>query len=317
MIRFHQAFCFLLLLAGAALADEPQNTADSGVRLTEPTIQTWRFGVIVTAASGPAANIIAVAPIPKDWPEQQVRIVSEDLDATVRRVRFRSLGNGARQMVVEIPRLAQGQTAQAVLTIEITKYAIEEPRDPSVLERTKRISKLREYLGASPSIETNDRKIKTLAKQFSSEGPAWEQVGAIFDWVRENIEYRQGPLKGAAAALRDGYGDCEELTSLFIALCRANHIPARTVWVPGHCYPEFHLTDQQGQGHWIPCQAAGAARDFGRMPETRPILQKGDNFRSPEQRKRVRYASATLKSANRGGLAAPTLQVIQQPVRKK
>ena len=52
------------------------------------------------------------------------------------------------------------------------------------------------------------------------------------------------------------------------------------VWVPGHCYPEFYLEDAEGRGHWIPCQAAGT-RAFGSMPEHRPILQKGDNFRVP------------------------------------
>ena len=83
------------------------------------------------------------------------------------------------------------------------------------------------------------------------------------------------------AALKDKTGDCEELTSLFIALCRASDIPARTVWVPGHCYPEFYLEDDEGKGHWFPCQAAGS-RAFGGIPEQKPILQKGDNFSVPE-----------------------------------
>ena len=87
-------------------------------------------------------------------------------------------------------------------------------------------------------------------------------------------------IKGALAALKDGTGDCEELTSLFIAICRAADVPARTVWVPGHCYPEFYLLDEKGEGHWFPCQAAGT-REFGGITETRPVLQKGDNIRPP------------------------------------
>ena len=107
---------------------------------------------------------------------------------------------------------------------------------------------------------------------------------AIYDWVRDNVEYKNGPLKGALAALRDGNGDCEELTSLFIALCRASDVPARTVWVQGHCYPEFYLVDGKGKGHWFPCQAAGT-RAFGEIPEHRPVLQKGDNVRPPYNRR--------------------------------
>jgi hypothetical protein len=87
------------------------------------------------------------------------------------------------------------------------------------------------------------------------------------------------------------------LTSLFIALCRNHNIPARSVWVPGHCYPEFFLADANGEGHWYPCQAAGD-RSFGRMHEPRPILQKGDSFKLPESAKPLRYVQPFLKAGN-------------------
>ncbi len=112
--------------------------------------------------------------------------------------------------------------------------------------------------------------------------------------------------------LNDKTGDCEELTSLFIALCRASKIPARTVWVPEHCYPEFYLVDDDGKGHWFPCQAAGT-RCFGGIPELRPILQKGDNFKDPERpRERQRYVSEFLKGS--GGAGKPTVKFIRQVV---
>ncbi|HYW78604.1 MAG TPA: transglutaminase-like domain-containing protein, partial [Thermoguttaceae bacterium] len=126
---------------------------------------------------------------------------------------------------------------------------------------------------------------------------AWKRVEAIYDWVREKVEYQNGPLKGALAALNSGTGDCEELTSLFIAICRAAEIPARTVWVEGHCYPEFYLADAEGNGHWFPCQAAGT-RAFGGIPEFRPVLSKGDSFRPPYDRRDVqRYPADRLNGA--------------------
>ena len=88
-------------------------------------------------------------------------------------------------------------------------------------------------------------------------------------------------------ALSTGVGDCEELTSLFIALCRQHGIPARSVWVDGHTYPEFYLVDGQGVGEWFPCQAAGD-RAFGSLPAMRPILQKGDRFQIPRLFRRPR-----------------------------
>ena len=134
---------------------------------------------------------------------------------------------------------------------------------------------------------------------------AWEHVEAIYDWVREHVKYDEAASsRGALAALKDGNGECEDMTSLFIAICRAAGIPARTVWVPGHCYPEFYLVDDKGEGHWFPCQAAGP-RAFGCIPETKPILQKGDNFRPPNSKPkdRQRYLAEFIKCTplNPGG----------------
>ena len=125
---------------------------------------------------------------------------------------------------------------------------------------------------------------------------AWQKVEIIFDWVRDHVKYQfDEELKGALTALESGQGDCEELTSLFIAICRNNGIPARSVWIPGHCYPEFYLEDVTGKGHWYPCQIAGS-RSFGSMPEYRPVLQKGDSFRIPGNPRPQRYVAETFKA---------------------
>ena len=89
------------------------------------------------------------------------------------------------------------------------------------------------------------------------------------------------------------------MTSLFVALCRNARVPARMVWIPEHCYPEFYLEDADGNGHWFPCQAAGT-RQFGRMDEYRPVLQKGDRFKVPEKRAPMRYVSEFFKCDKKG-----------------
>ena len=174
---------------------------------------------------------------------------------------------------------------------------------------------LKRYLGTSLYIESRHGKIRALSKQIlteTAEASDWEKVEAIYDQVRERVDYQNGPLKGALQALRDGHGDCEELSSLFIALCRAGKIPARTVWVPDHCYAEFYLEDGQGNGHWFPCQPAGS-RAFGEMLEPRPILQKGDNFRVPEKpRQNLRYVAEFLSGSPVGGGGKPTVEWIRR-----
>jgi len=114
---------------------------------------------------------------------------------------------------------------------------------------------IRPFLEKSPLIETQDPKIRALAREVvGRQGIGLGEVEAIYDWVRDNIEYRNGKLKGAAAALRTANGDCEELTSLFIALLSRQRVPARTVWVPGHCYPEFLLQDKEARATGSPAR---------------------------------------------------------------
>src|SRR5262249_50253135 len=89
--------------------------------------------------------------------------------------------------------------------------------------------------------------------------------------------------------------------SLFVAMCRVQKIPARTVFVTDHCYAEFYLEDDEGQGHWFPCQPAGS-RAFGGIDDVQPILQKGDNFKNPEKPKeRLRYVTEYFNPASKGG----------------
>ena len=288
--------------------DDPEEA-----QLGEEQTQRWKAGIIVTAAGGPCKGLVGYVPVPIDWPEQKVRIVEEEFPNQARVV-YQMVDDTVKMMVVRIPTLRGGDVAEATVTYEVRRRTILAPdetdqyvlADPNKLDR-----KIRIYLLPSPMIESRDPKIRKLAKEIGVDREtAWERVEAIYDWVRDEVEYTNGPIKGALAALRDKTGDCEELTSLFIAICRAGNIPARTVWVKGHCYPEFYLEDAQGEGHWFPCQAAGT-RSFGGIPELRPILSKGDNFRPPYSRAdRQRYPAEHLTGA--GG--RPRVQWVRQLV---
>lgn len=275
--------------------------------------EQWKVGVKLTARGGPCSGLFATIPVPSEWPEQKVRIVEEEISPEVRRVKYRMIDGGVKQMLVSIPKLAAGTTAQAIVTFEVDRRPVELPEETDQYKIPKKLPRnLKKYLGPSPAIEVRHRDIRSKAKELSdSELNAWEQVEKVYDWVRENVEYENGPLKGALAALRDKNGDCEELTSLFIALCRSLDIPARTVWVPGHCYPEFYLVDGQNNGTWFPCQAAGA-RAFGLMNEARPILQKGDNFKVPEKKQGQRYVAEFLTGKAIQGGGKPVVEFIRE-----
>ena len=262
-----------------------QTTGDDeepSIRLVNPTTSEWEMGLRLSVAGGEATGIVATCPLPVEWPEQSIKLLTKDISDNVSRVTFKELDEAVQQMIIVVPRLQAGQTAEAIVRIEISKSWIEAPNQTASLTRPRKIpSTLRTYLQPSPFIESRDRKIQALAEQLlDDDEPAWQEVEGVFDWIRENIEYRfDEKIKSCVQALNDGVGDCEEMSSLFIATCRAAGIPARAVWIPGHTYPEFYLNDANGQGHWFPCQIAGEGHDFGRMPEHKPILQKGDRFR--------------------------------------
>ena len=267
--------------------------------------------MIVTASRGPLKAVYGTVPVPTEWPEQSVKVVARDVSRGTQ-IDHRNLA-GVRQMVIRMPAVPHGQSAKALVTFEIRRRSIVAPTDTALFQVPKRLPRdVKRWLNSSPYIETRDSKIRSLARATTKEvDGAWQKVEAIYDVVREKVEYREGDLKGAAKALRDGHGDCEELTSLFIAMCRINKVPARMVWVPDHCYPEFYLMDDRGDGHWIPCQAAGT-RAFGDMPELRPILQKGDSFKVPGKNAPQRYVAETAKAVPVPGSKKPKITFVRK-----
>ena len=304
----------VLVLASSLLAQNTQEKAPAnGISFGNQKVAKWRVGVSVTASKGPMQSVQATVPIPISWPEQQVKVVSKDITRGVQ-VGQRKL-NGVRQLLVRMPAIPNRKTARAIVTLEITRKEILEPEDPSVYSIPKKVPReLKRFLNNSPYIESTNGNIKKLARESTADAEtAWEKVEAIYEYVRDNIEYTEGNIKSAVRALKDGKGDCEELTSVFIAMCRSIKVPARMVWVPDHCYPEFYLVDDSGTGHWFPCQAAGT-RAFGSMPEMRPILQKGDNFSVPEKNKPQRYVAEHVSAKPVRGSGKPRVTFIREYV---
>ncbi len=302
-------------------ATEPAE-ATSGIEFFAPRKMEMQFGMRFMSNQNFCTNMHATTPFPLNWPEQKVTITNSQIPQGVVWA-FRDLPIGAkqnalaRQLVMDIAGLGPNNQLDLLVNVEIEKSFINPPADPTVfvIPNSKKIGKeLRFFVGAgSPYIDHELGEVKRVAKQIAAEAPenAWTHVERIYDWVRDNIEYRNGPIRHMRETLKDKKGDCEEMTGLFVALCRASNIPARCVWVPEHCYPEFYLEDPQGEGHWFPCQVAGD-RQFGQMHDYRPILQKGDRFKVPEETAPLRYVSQyfTCKQKPSGPGLDPTVEPV-------
>jgi hypothetical protein len=273
-----------------------KDVADVEVTYWAPRKLVMKFGIDFNSGDNYCTRFHATIPFPTDWPEQKVTVTSRDISPGAV-TSDRTILPGAYQMIVDAPQIAPQSDLKAIITVEIEKSFIKAPIDPSSLTIPKRNTKdLQWFMGTSPYINPEYPEIKRIAREIKAREPenAWSHVELLYDWVRDNIAYKTGPIKQTNEAMKDRSGDCEELTSIFIALCRASDIPARCVWVPEHCYPEFCLLDANGDAHWYPCQIAGD-RQFGEINEYRPILQKGDRFIVPEKKDKVRYVSEYLK----------------------
>ncbi len=300
--------------------------ASRGPTLGEADVQKWNFGLIVTAPNGSVGRLTGTTTVPMKWPEQGLKLVSQDVSPGVT-VAYKSYGT-ATQMVVNIPRVADGEEVRAILTMEITRHTILPPNETDlyVVPDAKSLpAEVKQFLNPSPLIESNHARIKAIAEEIGKgQTMAWPHVRAIYDWVRKKIQYqKKAPLTGCLEAIDRGRGDCNELTSAFIAICRASGIPSRTVQIPGHCYPEFYLQDDQGRGHWFPAEASGTEAFGGILTHT-PILQKGDAFRisvpdTESRRPRMKTETFRLLPSNLTGTNSepgggqPTLKLVCEP----
>lgn len=286
-----------------------------GCRLGEVQTFYWQAGVTIQAGQGPCKGIEAYVPIPTDWPEQEVVIAKEDISKSAK-VDYISADGGVRVMVVHVPYLAADEETKALVTFEIRRSSQLRPENPLlyVVPNKKKLDRrILTYLGPSPFIDPRNPKIRALAKEIGQDKKtAWEQIEAVYDYVREKIQQERGAIKGAVAALKDGRGNHEDMINAFVAICRAKDVPARTVWIPAHAYAEFYLEDDKGGGHWFPCQIAGT-RAFGEMPDRAPILQKGDNFRPPYNKRDIqRFMAVHLSIVDVG--APPKYKFVRQLV---
>ena len=273
----------------------------------------WKVGLTLAAPAGFCANVYFTANVPANWgSEQVVKVSNEQFTRHVGQYKYRDGLNGLKQMLVFMPQVPVRHTAMAHVTFEVERKTVTAPENKSALQVTPNLPRdVRFFLGMSPLIENRNALLLKKAKEISAEAESdWQKVEMIYDWIRDNIMYQNGPRKGALATFRAGFGEKEDLTSLFVAFCRNLKIPARTVWVPEHNYAEFYLQGPDSKGFWFPCELSGR-RAFGEMSDNRPMLLRGDNFKVPEKQEPQRYVAEHLKV--KGG-SKPQVRFIREYV---
>lgn len=276
-----------------ANSDDKEDTppkAAQGVTHSNPVKAKWKISARIVGGRGVASNMIVTMPVPVNWPEQTVGIVSEDIPAAIGKVAYRELDNRVRQMVVAIPYVRAGEEIIISMTFVVSTSEASLPPDTTAFVAPEKSHKEgRLYLRTSPQISFSNSKLRKQVKELTADKPnVWEEVKAIYNWVDENIVEEETEPKDSVKTFRDLSGCNEDRVGLFVAMCRYHKIPARIVWIEGGISAEFMLADAVGNGHWIPC-SLGGIREFGQISEPRMILQKGDSVRVPEKEGRQKF----------------------------
>ncbi|MEM9410968.1 MAG: transglutaminase domain-containing protein [Planctomycetota bacterium] len=284
--------------------------SNAGVTFSNPVRNRWQVGVKIKGGSRPASKMLITIPVPNEWPEQTVQVYEEILSNHVDSVKYRELNSGVKQLVATIPKVRANQIITMGVTFEVVTKQINAPSDPTIFEVPRKISKdIKDYLGVSPQISYRNAKLRKQVKALiEDKDSAWEKVETIYDWVKDNIEYRNSEPADCLSVFRKKHGCAEDLSGLFVAMCRSAKIPARMVFAEGNMYAEFYLVDPERNGHWFPCNVAGR-RQFGSMVEPRIILQKGDNIKVPEKKERQKYCAEFVMG---NGPIKPTVVFVRE-----
>jgi hypothetical protein len=235
--------------------------------------------------TGNASKLQATTPVPPAFPEQKIDAVEVLTDGC--EARIQPLTSGSAQLELAAASVAKGRTIRALAKMKVTltkqylgfakeQFPAQQPKLPLEVKKN--------YLQDSPGIQTSDSEVRKVTQAIAGEHKhPWDQAQAIAAWIRKSIKAQVGPYTSVAKAMQKKQGDCEEMSAVFVALCRSLQIPARLVWVPNHNWAEFYLTNEKGEGHWIPAHIACYGW-FGWTGVHELVLQKGDRIVHPQKR---------------------------------
>lgn len=115
------------------------------------------------------------------------------------------------------------------------------------------LSGYEEYLLPTETIDSNNQKIISKANELAEgQNDLFKVTFKLANWVEENVKYDLNTLTAEASqkaswVLDHQEGVCDEMTSLFVAMCRSLGIPSR--FVSGISYTTSDLFTEKWQSH--------------------------------------------------------------------
>ena len=138
--------------------------------------------------------------------------------------------------VVKVTSLPGGKEQQVVIAKSGINCAIAFDESISAIKADLKdflkTAENKQYLLASTGIESDDALFIADVKELDTSLPVVERAYKIFSYVNTGMTYdmdRQYANTTALSGRKTGRGVCTEFSGVFVALCRANGIPARIV----------------------------------------------------------------------------------------
>ncbi|MCB1184210.1 tetratricopeptide repeat protein [bacterium] len=227
---------------------------------TEPVHGTfWYIIDNVTAVDADAEALVWVT-LPPAWDGQEVTLGAFD-PAPVAILEDPSSGNRIVEWRLRPEPFAAGPAGelhQFYFRYEFTLLAspVHRRGAPESVPAYDRDDPLvKRYTAEEPGLQT-DGRIRDLALHLAGDDRDPYRIGRrIYGWVLDNLVFRpNGAREWDALAILDAReGNCEQFSTLFVALCRSVGIPARTLdntwlWGGRHVFAEIFIP---GKG-WLP-----------------------------------------------------------------
>ena len=133
-------------------------------------------------------------------------------------------------------------------------------------------------VGNKTYIDPNDPNIKNTSnfvKNQAYSNNAFVLAKSLFVWLKENTDYQihgnEATVQPASVTYQLETGDCDDLSFLYISLCRSLGIPARFIrgflieekngmfFAGPHAWAEVFVGEDIGNNGWVPVECAGSS----------------------------------------------------------
>ncbi|MBN1331177.1 MAG: hypothetical protein JXA54_17025 [Candidatus Heimdallarchaeota archaeon] len=261
----------------------------------------WRMHYRITIRNPtdkPIGNFSSFVALPMDIPPQQY---IKQLEINPSNLKISTDIQGNQWVHYEVKLIAPQET------IEMGYSAIIECHPLIISRNIKEIIKtnpytpefLEQYLNPEPHIESDHPSIVKIAESLKTTDSI-SFVKKATNLVNKQLTYKiQSGEFGAAYAIEKKEGDCTEYAALFVALCRAAGIPARTNagFAKGEQWERHATAEFLVAGRWLPIDVTGQKGNdifIGHLPGN--IIVTRGNWMGGTLAKEVIYRYQILES---------------------